>query len=157
MASERDPANLGRFAAALSDESEPVRWWAVQGLGMLGHRAAAQQEAVEGLLQDASGAVQVAAAEALVAMGFAAPALPVLERWLTQTENFYFKLQAANVTARIGEQARPLAPVLRRIKEAAPKGGAKQTGHSGYQLDLVEKSLAILEGKAEALVYPARR
>jgi arylsulfatase A-like enzyme len=157
MASERDPANLGRLAAALGDESEPVRWWAVQGLGMLGHRAAAQQEAVEGLLQDASGAVQVAAAEALVAMGFAAPALPVLERWLTQTENFYFKLQAANVTARIGEQARPLAPVLRQLKESAPKGGAKQTGHSGYQLDLVEKSLAILEGKAEALVYPARR
>jgi hypothetical protein len=156
-ASGRDPGNIGRLEGALSDESEPVRWWAVQGLGMLGRRAAQQKGAVEGLLEDASGAVQIAAAEALVAMGFAELAMPVLERWLKQTGNFYFRLQAANVTARIGEQARPLMPVLLELRSANKSGEESLNPRNyGYRLDIVEKSLALLEGKGEALVYPTR-
>ena len=157
-ASEREPGNIGRLERAFSDEIEPVRWWAVQGIGMLGSRAAKQKGAVEALLGDASGAVQIAAAEALVAMGFAESALPVLERWLKQTGNFYFRLQAANVTARIGEQARPLMPVLRELREATKSSEENLSARDySYLLDMVEKSLALLEGKAEALVYPTRR
>jgi arylsulfatase A-like enzyme len=154
LASDRDVANVDRLAAALRDESEPVRWWAAQGLGMLGQRAMSKKAALEGLLSDPSGAVQIAAAEALIAMGGGREAMPVLERWLQQSENFFFKLQAANVASRIGESARPLLAVLKGMLGSgeAPRAVGRT---EQYGLDIVEKTVAVLEGSGVGLVYPA--
>ena len=153
LASDRKPSKVGVLVGALSDASEPVRWWAVQGLGMLGREAGAKRAEVEALLNDVSGAVQVAAAEALVAMGSREKGLKVLERWLRQSDHFFFRLQAANVVSRIGEQARPLLPMLKELQgsDAVPKN---PTRTDRYGLDIVDKTVAILEGKSEALVYP---
>jgi hypothetical protein len=105
LASQRDPNNLPKLIAALEDESEPVRWWAAQGCAMLGGKAASAEAPLRLRLLDKSGAVQVAAAEALVHLGKTKDALPTLERWLRSTDASYFGLQAANVLDRIGEQA----------------------------------------------------
>ncbi len=153
MASDRRRENVGRLSESLRDQSEPVRWWAVQGLGMLGSEARDQRMPVEELLEDVSGAVQVAAAEALVSMGFPEKALPVLEHWLRRSDHFFFRLQAANVLSRMGESARPLLPLLVELQAS---GGIPQNPARAdrYVLDILERTAAVLQGKSEALVYP---
>jgi hypothetical protein len=154
LASERNPAHLLRLEEALQDASEPVRWWAVQGLGMLGGRAAQKREAVAKLLRDPSGAVQVAAAEALVGMGFAEQAWPVLEGWLKPSDHFFFSLQAANVVARMGEKARPWLPALQERMASREKASQNPGRTERYLLDILKTTVATLEGTVEALVYP---
>jgi hypothetical protein len=49
-------------------------------------------------------------------------------------------------------------PVLRELREATKSSEENLSARDySYLLDMVEKSLALLEGKAEALVYPTRR
>lgn len=147
LASDRNPANLPRLMAAFDDASEPVRWWAAQGCTILREQAAPAEAALRKLLDDKSGAVAIAAAEALVHLGKPAVALPVLERWLQNTENF--ALQAANVLDRIGEQARPLLTTMQRVSKAA--NGNKEQTHLRW---LLEHTVDVLAGTTPALVYP---
>jgi len=151
-AAERNPAHLPDFIAALADPSEPVRWWAAQGCGMLGEKAAPAQAALRERRADSSGAVQVAAAEALARSGSTADALPVLQRWLRSKENPWFTLQAANVLDRLGEAARPVLPTMREVLADPPNKQAARA--DGYLQRILEHTVAVLDGKTPALVYP---
>jgi arylsulfatase A-like enzyme len=152
LASERNPANLPQFLAGLDNPSEPMRWWAAQGCTILREQAAPAEAALRRRLTDDSGAVQVAAAEALARMGHANAALPVLERQLRQTNNLWFALQAANVLDRLGETARPALPgmqqVLARVADETGEGRA-----GGYLQRILTYRISVLEGKVPALVY----
>jgi hypothetical protein len=153
LASERNPANLPRLIASLEDPCEPIRWWAAQGCTMLRGQAAAAEIALRQRLDDPSGAVQVAAAEALARLGQLDAALPVLERRLQNAEEPWFGLQAANVLDRLGESARPSLPALRETLQRV----AQETGAASplqYQRRICERMIAVLEGQASALVYP---
>ena len=149
-ASERDPGNVQQFITALEDPSEPMRWWAAQGCTILGEKAAPAAAALRKHLADASGAVAVAAAEALAGLGQVAEALPVLERWVTSGDNNGFIQIAANVLDRLGEQARPALPAMKRALAAAPAagGGAYPPQH------ILRHAVAVLEGTTLPLVYP---
>jgi arylsulfatase A-like enzyme len=154
LASERNAANLPKFVEGLEDESEPIRWWAAQGCTMLGRKAGPAESALRKRLGDESGAVQVAAAEALAALGKTDLALPALERALKNADEPWFGLQAANVLDRMGEMARPALPVMREaLKRVADAEGA--TNALQYQRRILERTVAVLDGKASALVYPA--
>jgi arylsulfatase A-like enzyme len=153
LASERNPANLPKLIEALKDESEPVRWWAAQGCTILGAPAAPAEAALRKALDDPSGAVQVVAAEALGALGKTELALPVLQRWLENKEARFFGLQAANVLDRFGERARPLLETMKKhLASLAKEGDGKNA--AGYQTRMLERSIAVLEGREKALVYP---
>ena len=120
---------------------------------MLRDKAAPAETALRQRLDDPSGAVQVAAAEALARIGKVDAALPVLERRLKDADSPWFGLQAANVLDRLGENARPSLPALREVFQRV----AKETGASNplqYQQRILERIIAVLEGKAAALVYP---
>ena len=150
-ASDRDPAHLPRFIEALSDPSEPVRWWAAQACTMLGSRALPAAAAIRSRLDDPSGAVQVAAAESLAATGSTADALPVLERWMARRDSPAFAMQAANVLVRLGESARPLLPAMKSVlAEAQGRGGKSEN----YPARLLARSIDVLEGREQAMVYP---
>ena len=138
LASDRKPENLSTLQDALADPSEPVRWWAAQGCTMLGTKAAPAAEALKKCLGDPSGAVQVAAAEALARQGLADVALPVLEKWLGGTANPWFALQAANVLDRLGETARPALPAMRKTRP------------TGYMQRIMEHALQVLDEKKPA-------
>ena len=103
-------------------------------------------------LEDQSGAVQVAAAEALARIGKTDAALPILERWVQNTNASSFALQAANVLDRLGEQARSALPVLKQSLNSAAKNRANA---SQYPERILERIIAVLERKTPALVYPA--
>src|ERR1019366_7880219 len=83
LASERKAENLPKLTAALDDPNEAIRWWGALGCAMLRDRAAAAETALRKRLDDPSGAVQAAAAEALAHLGHADLALPALESWIT--------------------------------------------------------------------------
>ena len=154
LASDRDPRNLPRLIAALEDASEPIRWWATQGCAMLRHQAAPAQAALRRRLDDPSGAVQVAAAEALARMGEAGVALPVLERWLQKLDEPPLALQAANVLDRLGPIARPSLPVMKRVlRMPVPKGDNVGSGPP-VPHRVLRRVVAELEGRAPPLVYP---
>ena len=153
LASDRDAANLPKLIAALDDPNEAMRWWAAQGCTMLRDKAAPAEAALRKRLDDASGAVQIAAAEALAAVGKTGAALPVLERWLEKVDS-PFALQAVNVFARLGEAARPALPAMKRALDTpAPKednaGSGRPYPHRGLR-----HVVAVLEGTEAALVYP---
>ena len=152
-ASERDPANLPALLEALEDSSEPVRWWAAQGCTMLGDKASSAASALRKHLNDDSGAVQVAAAEALARMGQVQDALPTLERRLQALDTPQFALQAGNVLDRIGEVARPALPVMKEVKEKVA-GTTDAKSYPAYVDRILAHAINVLEGKTAPLVYP---
>lgn len=154
LASERNPARLPKLIEALQDPSEPVRWWAAQGCSILGAPAAPAEAALRKALDDPSGAVQVAAAEALGALGKTELALPVLQRCLENKEAPFFALQAANVLDRFGERARPELAAMKKVYQSLPQDAAPNSGAS-YQGRMLERTIAVLEGREKALVYPS--
>lgn len=152
LASDRDPANLPALIRALDDPSEPVRWWAAQGCTILGAAAAPAEAKLRERLDDPSGAVQVAAAEALARCGRADVALPVLNRWITAKQPDGFIQQAANVLDRLGEIARPSLPAM---KQALDGDGARNRNDGKYPPQYqLKHAVDVLEGRTKALVYP---
>jgi HEAT repeat protein len=150
MASEREVKHLPKLIEALDDESEPMRWWAAQGCTMLGAQAAAAEAALRKHLDDPSGAVAGAAAEALAHLGKLDAALPTLERCLENMATPAFIQHAANVLDRLGERARPALPAMKRAVESA-----KPTPGGTYPPQyILNHAIAVLEGKTPALVYP---
>ncbi len=153
LASERDPKNVPQLIEALGDSHEAVRWWATQGCTMLGVKAAHAEAALLGRLEDNSGAVQVAAAEALARIGKLEVALPILERWLQNQEAPFFGLQAANVLDRLGDSAKSALPTVKKILASLkPEEGANSP--RAYPQRIMERIIEVWEGKAKPLVYP---
>lgn len=152
-ASERDPANLHSLIESLEDSSEPVRWWAAQGCTMLRENAAGAAPALRKHLTDDSGAVQVAAAEALARLGLVSEALPVLEKRLQDTSAPQFGLHAGNVFDRLGEAARPSLPVMKQVLKTVG-GGEGEKSYPGYIGRILTHAVDVLEGRTSPLVYP---
>lgn len=147
LASERAPANLPAFIRALDDDSEPLRWWAAQGCAMLGAKAAPAADALRRAADDPSGAVAVAAAEALARMGAAGDALPVLERAILNADAPGVILQAGNVIDRLGELARPALPAMKQALAAA-----RPTPGGTYPPQFIlNHAVAVLEGRVARL------
>jgi hypothetical protein len=150
LASDRDPQNLPTFIAALDDPSEPIRWWAAQGCTMLGTHATPAEAALRLRLADASGAVQVVAAEALAGLGRTDVALAALERIVEKSTTDAFIMQAGNVLDRLGERARPALPAMKRAVAAS-----QPTPNGTYPPQhILNHAIAVLEGTTPALVYP---
>jgi hypothetical protein len=103
-------------------------------------------------LEDPSGAVQAAAADALAQLGHADLALPVLERWITNTSGTFYTVHAANVLIRLGEAGRPLLPVMKQLQAAT--ADASNNTAPAYLNRILQRNLALLEGREPALVYP---
>jgi arylsulfatase A-like enzyme len=152
LASERKVENLAKLSTALGDSNEAVRWWGALGCAMLGNQAAPAEAALRKRLDDPSGAVQAAAAEALAHVGHADLALPVLERWITNTSGTFYTVHAANALIRLGEAGRPLLPVMKKMYAATQDAG--NITAPGYLYRLLERNIALLEGRERALVYP---
>lgn len=150
-ASERDVRHLSELIAALSDQVEGVRWWGAQGCAMLGENAEEAKNPLLQALKDRSGHVQIAAAEALARQGDVSNSLPVLEHWTAQVESPWLALQSANVLDRLGENARPALPALQKVLE---QNRESPEGFEPYLQRLLQRTVAVLEGKVEPLVYP---
>ena len=155
-ASDRKVENLPEFMRVLTeDKREYMRWWAAQGCTMLGNQAKpAEAVLLKGAKEEVSGAVQVAAADALRHLGRTPEALEALRRCFVQEENPALANQAANVLGRLGEEARPLLP---EIKDVATRSNKKHTGSENYAVRMANTLCDELTGKKERLVYPEEK
>ena len=150
LASERDVANLPKFIEALGDASEPIRWWAAQGCALLREKSGPAEAALRQRLNDTSGAVAVAVAEALARQGHTEAALSTLEQLAQNIDAPAVILQACNVLDRLGEIARPALPAMKRALAAA-----KFTPGGTYPPQyILNHAVGVLEGRVEALIYP---
>lgn len=154
-ASDRKAEHLPEFVRVLSeDKREYMRWWAAQGCAILGKAAAPAEAALlKAAKEDASGAVQIAAADALRQLGHAPEALETLRRWFVQHENPAFAVQAANVIERLGEAARPMLPEIKERAEGVTGKKQKKGGGENYSVRMASTLQDVLEGKKERLVY----
>jgi arylsulfatase A-like enzyme len=152
LASERKAEHLPKLLAALDDSNEAIRWWGALGCSMLRQQAAPAEAALRQGLDDPSGAVQAAAADALAHLGHTNLALPVLERWITNTSETFYAVHAANVLIRLGEAGRPLLPVM-KARYTATEAASNNTA-AAYLHRILERNIALLEGREPALVYP---
>lgn len=167
LASDQKPEHLEKLATLLEDPSDAIRWWAAQGIGMLGTQARSAEKALIGRLKDDSEAVQVAAAEALCRIGSPKAALDLLGGFVKRTEIKPARLQALNVIERIGKEALPLLPLLQAASEDADSGASpgsktdERDSHGRldarerlYHTDMISRITGLLTGKIEPLVYP---
>ncbi len=149
LASEGNPKNIPELINALQAGTEPERWWGAQGCTILGTKATPAKDALRKCLSDTSGAVQVAAAEALLGIQETNPALEALSHWLRQDDNLAFALQAANVLDRIGPAARPALAEMQTVAARARQDSGR---YSEYIDRILTHAIDVLEGRRERLV-----
>lgn len=114
---ERDPDNLEQLVGELSDANEVVRFWAAQGILMLGDAGEPATAALnKRLASDSSPHVQVVAAEALARLGHPGRSVKFLIDTLDTHPNIRVRLQAINALTYVGVAA---LPYMTSIENAA--------------------------------------
>ena len=116
LASARDPAAFPQLKERLEDEESCVRYWAATGCAVLGMRAERAAVWLIGLLEDGSGDVRIAAAEALCCMERCELAVPALVKEL-ENPNPKVVLHCVNVLDTLGPKARPALDALKKLLE----------------------------------------
>lgn len=134
---ERDPRHLDGFVEHLSDANAVVRYWAVQGLVMLGDAAGAAAASLAHRLDaDPSVHVRVAAAEALARLGDTGRPVAVLAGTLDRHEDPRVRLLAVNaLTALPVAAVRPYRDVVERAARVPDEYVASGSRYLGALLD----------------------
>jgi arylsulfatase A-like enzyme len=117
-AARRDPRKASLFQHALTDPNEVVRFWAAQGLLMLGNNARPQISNLHlALKNDSSPQVRIVVAEALALLGDAAEPVAELIRLLDQSTLMPVQLMALNALTFIGDAATPAVAAITRASQ----------------------------------------
>ena len=109
-------ASESALVAQLKDADSGVRYWAIMGLMQLADLSPGTRAILEAMLADPSPSVQIIAAEALCRSGQSAKAVETLGK-LVQSEQPALALEAARTIQLIGEDAKPLVPILYQVLE----------------------------------------
>jgi arylsulfatase A-like enzyme len=117
-AARREQRNLPILRANLHHQNEVLRWWAAQGLVMLGKAArTARTDLLKQLPLETSPQVKVQIAEALLNIGATDAGLPALIALLESDANPRVQLMAANSLTFVGEAARAAMSALQRVEQ----------------------------------------
>lgn len=112
-ATSGETGNIDLLKSFLKDEDRSVRYWGVTGLLILGEKAAPAIEELRQAVQDQSGAVAIAAAEALYNMGEKDIARSTLLKQLKSPDEFV-RCQALNTVDCIDEKS---TEIIRGVTE----------------------------------------
>jgi HEAT repeat protein len=114
------PGKVNELAQRLANDNETVRWWAVVGLHAAGKAALPQRNLLLDSLEDVSALVRIEAAVTLVKLGDAESkrALGVIGTALID-QDLNTALYAARQLQLLGEQAKPLQPLMAKVREQA--------------------------------------
>jgi hypothetical protein len=140
LAIARRAANIGLFRHSLSHRNEVVRYWAAQGLLMLGPRAAPAAAALaDRLAAEPSPRVTVVVAEALAKLGQPGPAVAKLASIYetgapTETDaEARIRVQALDALTHVGQAALAAMPQI----QAAAASDDSYEHRAGQYLELV--------------------
>jgi arylsulfatase A-like enzyme len=114
-AAAKKPANLALFRSRMKDPNPVVRYWAAQGLLILGAAAApAKADLMEMLAKDDTPHNRIAAAEAVSNLGEPTAGVDYLAKFLGDTSNDKrVRLQAMTALQFVGDKAKPVLPVIK--------------------------------------------
>jgi hypothetical protein len=126
-------ADIESLIEDLAHKDSGVRFWAAMGITEKGQEGAAAIEPLKQVLDDPSPSVSIQAAEALCKLGACEVALPYLEKWV-KDERPWLALQAARSLQLIGENAKPLVPVMFEVLEStlSEPGGQRKWKDFNY-------------------------
>jgi len=143
LASSRHPGDAGELVKRLSDADAVVRYWAATGCTVL--QAAGAREPLRKLLKDPEATVQIAAAEALHAIGEKEGILEVLQKALTNASR-PVRLQALSVLQTFGPDA---APALEAAQELVSKNPIQNPVNDLYDVRAAQTLLEVMGRKTE--------
>lgn len=109
-------ASEAELTEKLNDDDSGVRYWAVIGLMQMNELSKSSTSALTMLLDDSSPSVQIASVEALCKYGKSDKAVQILGN-LVMDDRPWLALQAARSIQLIGEDARPLIPIMYQVLE----------------------------------------
>lgn len=107
-------ADAETLVKLLSDDDSGVRYWAVMGLRQLDSISEATADELQRLLDDPSPSVAILTAEVLCNFGDDPKAVKTLGAWV-RDDRPWVALQAARSIQLVGEDARPLIPVMYQV------------------------------------------
>ncbi|GAA1018773.1 hypothetical protein Aple_026160 [Acrocarpospora pleiomorpha] len=111
----RDPGNARHFVRELAGDNEIMRFWAAQGLLMLGAGCGTYRQQIEQCWDtEQSPHVKVVLSELLSKLGSDRPAVTWLTDTLDNHQNIRVRLQAVNALTYLGAAALPALPALDR-------------------------------------------
>jgi len=123
-------ASQSDCTAKLADPDSGVRYWATMSLMQFETLEPPAVNALMGTLNDASPSVQINAAEALGRRGHYPQAVETLGKWV-QDDRPWVAMQAARSIQLIGDEARPLIPVMYQVLEK--NLGTEESSHRKYK------------------------
>lgn len=135
-AAQGNPALLQEFVDALSAHDPTVRYWAAQGLLILGPAASAVADIIrDALRREERVPVRIPLAEALILLDGDHGAVRALGMILDFDENPYFRQQALASLLAVGERARPVVPAIKRMLEVKSRHIRPAAAHLLRMLD----------------------
>ena len=143
FATTANKSSLAQLRKMMSDKDSAIRYWAATGCIIVGEESKILKSDLIRLLEDSCPDVRTASAHALFVLGDAKIAVPVLEKILSEKNQFY-RLRAMNVIDHMDESAREAVKRIAKVGDSA-KVGAYGENYIG---NVIKKAASDLNIKA---------
>ena len=143
FATTANKSSLAQLRKMMSDKDPAIRYWAATGCIIVGEESKILKSDLIRLLEDSCPDVRTASAHALFVLGDAKIAVPVLEKILSEKNQFY-RLRAMNVIDHMDESAREAVQRIATVGDSA-KVGAYGENYIG---NVIKKAASDLNIKA---------
>ena len=145
IATRANESNLKEIKDMMKHQDPAIRYWGATGCIVIGKDSKSLKSDLMGLLKDACPDVRTASAHALFSIGHPKEAVPVLEKILSEKNQFY-RLRAMNVLDHMDENAREAVARIARVGDSA-KIGAYGENYIGNVIKKAASDLGIKTSK----------
>ncbi len=121
FATKADQASLSKLKEMMGHKDSAIRYWAATGCIIVGKESKTLKKDLLNLLKDTSPDVRTASAHALFNIGESEKAVPVLEKILSEKNQFH-RLRAMNVLDHMDESAKDVVTRIAKVGDSAKIG-----------------------------------
>ena len=121
FATKADQASLSKLKEMMGHKDAAIRYWAATGCIIVGKESKTLKKDLLNLLKDTSPDVRTASAHALFNIGESEKAVPVLEKILSEKNQFH-RLRAMNVLDHMDESAKDAVTRIAKVGDSAKIG-----------------------------------
>ena len=121
FATKADQSSLSKLKEMMGHKDSAIRYWAATGCIIVGKESKTLKKDLLNLLKDTSPDVRTASAHALFNIGESEKAVPVLEKILSEKNQFH-RLRAMNVLDHMDESAKDAVTRIAKVGDSAKIG-----------------------------------